>query len=83
MERGGWRKLLQVICHTSSREDERPVKFRIEADWIQIERVLSAWLERGAGQDDPVWRVFEVESELGRVYLRVAVDGWVWEYHPA
>lgn len=74
-----WRKLEQVVCRQESRPDERPLKFRLQGDWIQVDRVLSTRLERGPAEHDPAFRVFEIESNLGRHLLRVPVDGWVWE----
>jgi len=75
----GWRKLDQVVCRQESRPDERPLKFRQGDRWVQVLQVVSTRLERGPAEHDPVFRVFEIESELGRHLLRVPVDGWVWE----
>ena len=75
-----WRKLEQVVCRSERRADEKPVKFRWQGKWVQIDKILSTRLERGPGESDPAYRVFEVESESGVVWLRVALDGWVWEF---
>ncbi len=74
-----WCKLEQVVCRSERRADEKPVKFRRQGKWVQIDRIRSTRLERGPGESDPTYRVFEVESESGVVWLRVALDGWVWE----
>ena len=74
-----WRKLEQVVCRSERRADEKPVKFRWQGKWVQIDKILSTRLERGPGESDPTYRVFEVESESGVVWLRVALEGWVWE----
>jgi hypothetical protein len=74
-----WRKLEQVVCRSERRADEKPVKFRWRGEWVQITKILSTRLERGPGESDPTYRVFEVEAESGVVWLRVALDGWVWE----
>ena len=74
-----WRKLEQVVCRSERRADEKPVKFRWQGKWEQIDKILSTRLERGPGESDPTYRVFEVETEVGVALLRVALDGWVWE----
>jgi hypothetical protein len=74
-----WRKLEQVICRSERRADEKPVKFRGAGEWVPVDKILSTRLERGPGESDPTYRVFEVECRLGVVWLRVATDGWVWE----
>jgi len=74
-----WRKLEQVVCRSERRADEKPVKFRRAGEWVEISKILSTRLERGPGEADPTCRVFEVECEPGVVWLRVAIDGWVWE----
>lgn len=79
MGKTGWRKLEQVICRQESRADEKPLKFRWQGRWIQIESIRSNWLERGPGETDSTYRVFEVTSELGPCLLRIAKEGWVWE----
>ena len=75
----GWSKLEQVVCRQKNRSDERPLKYRHRGRWVEVERVLAARLERGPGEMDPTFRVFEVLSEGGVRLLRVAVDGWAWE----
>jgi hypothetical protein len=74
-----WRKLEQVVCRSERRADEKPIKFRWRGGFVQVDRIRSTRLERGPGESDPTYRVFEVECELGVVTLRVALHGWVWE----
>ena len=79
LERNEWVKLEQVICRQESRADERPLKFRWQGKWIQIHRVTGNWLQRGPGENDSTWRMFEVECDRGTCQLRIRTDGWVWE----
>jgi hypothetical protein len=74
-----WRKLEQVVCRSERRADEKPVKFRRRGEWVEVSGILSTRLQRGPGEADPTYRMFEVECRLGVVWLRVAIDGWVWE----
>jgi len=78
-----WRKLEQVVCRSERRADEKPVKFRFKGNWVPVERIVSTRLERGPGESDPTYRVFEVETGLGPAWLRVALNGWVWELQTA
>jgi len=41
--------------------------------------VLNQWLQRGPGESDCTYRMFEVECERGTCQLRIRTDGWVWE----
>lgn len=75
-----YRKLHQVICRTESREDERPLKFRPGNEWIEIDRVIAAWLERGPAEHDATYRVFEVQCGRDCYWLRVPLGGWIWEF---
>ena len=79
MTRSRWIKLDQVICRQESRPDERPLKYRRGGDWVEIEAILSTHLERGPGEQDPTYRVFEVRTANGPRVIRIAVDAWVWE----
>ncbi|RME28007.1 MAG: hypothetical protein D6806_03625 [Deltaproteobacteria bacterium] len=74
-----WRKLEQVCCRAEALPDQYPVRFRLDGSWHEVERINRQWLEAGPSATDPVWRVFEVDSTLGRCLLRCQKDGWVWE----
>jgi len=75
-----FKKLHQVICRTESREDERPLKFRLGDDWIEVDQVIAAWLERGPAEGAATYRVFDVQCGQDVYRLRTPVYGWVWEY---
>ena len=75
-----WHKLEQVICRQESRADERPLKFRWQGQWVQIQQVHSTWLERGPAENDCTHRVFKVLCDLGECQLRIRMDGWCWEF---
>ena len=74
-----WMKLDQVVCISQAQADERPLKFRRGADWVEVEKVLETWIEGGTISDAPVFRIFRLDCPLGRSRLRVALDGWCWE----
>lgn len=73
------RKLSQVVCRQESGPDERPLRFRIDQRWIEVQAIHRSFLERGPEALDPTFRVFEIECERGRCELRVQLEGWVWE----
>jgi len=75
----GWQKLEQVVCRSEYREDERPQKFRLQGCWVAVEQVLKSWLQKGPGEKDPTFRVFDVKSGEAFYRLRVQINGWLWE----
>ncbi len=79
MSKAGWQKLEQVVCRSEFREDEQPQKFRLQGRWMAVERVLKSWLQKGTGEKDPTFRVFDVRSGGAYYRLRVQTNGWLWE----
>jgi len=75
---GAWRAVA-VVCRAEGRADQRPIKFQFGEDWLQVDEVLAAWLDRGPEAASPVFRMFEVTCS-GRVFrLRVEEGGWLWQ----
>ena len=62
-----------VECYAGYRGEERPRRFQMGDQRVEVARVIDRWLE-------PDYRCFRVLGDDGTTYvLRQHVESWTWE----
>ena len=62
---------VEVECYSGYKADERPLRFRLGARWLQVSEVVDRWY-------DPNAIYFRVRAEDGHLYVLRRTDPGVW-----